>query len=37
MEVVHTKFLVGLMTQAEASMSCFKKFFRWTCHVNPPN
>ena len=37
MEVVRTKFLVGLMTQVEASMSRFEKFFRWTYHSNPPN
>ena len=37
MEVVRTKFLVGLMTHVEASMSRFEKFFRWTYHVNPPN
>ena len=36
-EVVRTKFLVGLMTKVEASMSRFEKFFRWTYHVNPPN
>jgi len=37
MEVVRTKFLVGLMTQIEPSMTRFEKFFRWTYHVNPPN
>lgn len=37
MEVVRTKFLVGLMTQIEPTMARFEKFFRWTYHVNPPN
>lgn len=35
MNVVKTKFLVGLMTKIEESMSRFEKFFRWTYHVNP--
>ncbi|KAL7534046.1 hypothetical protein ACHAXR_005606 [Thalassiosira sp. AJA248-18] len=37
MEVVQSKFLVGLMTKIEATMSRAEKFFRWTYHVNPPN
>lgn len=37
MEVVNTKFLVGLMSQIEPTMARFEKYFRWTYHVNPPN
>jgi len=37
MEVVQTKFMVGLMSKIEPTMSRFEKFFRWTYHVNPPN
>jgi len=37
MEVVRRKFMVGLMTQIEPSMTRFEKFFRWKFKVNPPN
>jgi len=37
MEVVRRKFMVGLMTEIEPTMSRFEKFFRWTFRVNPPN
>jgi len=37
MEVVRTKFLVGLMSQIERTMSRVEKFFRMTYHVNPTN
>ncbi|KAL9182595.1 hypothetical protein ACHAXT_013247 [Thalassiosira profunda] len=37
MEVVRTKFIVGLMSKIEPSMVRFEKFFRWTYRVNPPN
>ncbi|KAL3803337.1 hypothetical protein HJC23_009301 [Cyclotella cryptica] len=37
MEVVRRKFLVGLMTQIEPSMTRFEKFFRWKYKVNPTN
>lgn len=37
MEVVRRKFLVGLMTQIEPSMTRFEKFFRWKYKVNPSN
>ncbi|KAL7536172.1 hypothetical protein ACHAXR_008757 [Thalassiosira sp. AJA248-18] len=37
MEVVRTKFLVGLMTKIEPTMARAEKYFRWTFHVNPPN
>ena len=37
MEVVRTKFMVGLMSQIEPTMARFEKYFRWTYHVNPPN
>jgi len=37
MEVVRTKFLVGLMSQIEPTMARVEKFFRMTYHVNPPN
>ncbi|KAL7541079.1 hypothetical protein ACHAXR_010616 [Thalassiosira sp. AJA248-18] len=35
MEVVRTKFLVGLMTKMEPTMARAEKFFRWTYHVYP--
>ena len=34
-EVVKHKFLVGLLSKLEESMSRFEKFFRWKYHVNP--
>lgn len=37
MEVVQTKFMVGLMSKIEPSMTRFEKFFRWTYRVNPTN
>jgi hypothetical protein len=37
MEVVRHKFLVGLMSDMEASMDRFEKFFRWKFRVNPTN
>jgi hypothetical protein len=37
MEVVRRKFVVGLMTKLEESMTRFEKFFRWKYHVNPEN
>jgi len=37
MEVIRRKFMVGLMTEIEATMERFERFFRWTYHVNPPN
>jgi hypothetical protein len=37
MEVVRRKFMVGLMTQIEPSMTRFEKFFRWKYKVNPTN
>lgn len=37
MEVIRRKFMVGLMTEIEATMERFERFFRWTFHVNPPN
>jgi len=35
MEVVRRKVIVGLMTEIEATMERFERFFRWTYHVNP--
>jgi len=37
MEVVRTKFLVGLMSKIEHTMARVEKFFRMTYHVNPTN
>ena len=37
MEVVRTKFIVGLMSKIEPSMTRFEKMFHWKYHVNPPN
>lgn len=37
MEVIRRKVMVGLMTEIEATMERFERFFRWTFHVNPPN
>lgn len=37
MEVVRRKVMVGLMSEIEATMERFERFFRWTYHVNPPN
>mmetsp|Transcript_9602 Transcript_9602/g.11235 ORF Transcript_9602/g.11235 Transcript_9602/m.11235 type:complete len:539 (+) Transcript_9602:120-1736(+) len=37
MEVVRRKVIVGLMSEIEATMERFERFFRWTYHVNPPN
>jgi hypothetical protein len=34
-EVIKRKFLVGLLSKLEESMSRFEKFFRWKYHVNP--
>lgn len=37
MEVVRRKFMVGLMTKIEESMTRFEKYFRWKYKVNPTN
>jgi len=37
MEVIRSKFLVGLMTEMDRTMERFEKFFRWKFKVNPPN
>jgi len=37
MEVVRRKFLVGLMTEIDTTMTRCEQYFRWTYHVNPPN
>ena len=37
MEVIRRKFMVGLMTEIERTMTRFEQMFRWTYHVNPPN
>jgi len=37
MEVIRRKFMVGLMSEIEATMERFERFFRWKYHVNPPN
>jgi len=35
--VIRRKFMVGLVSNIEATMDRLEKFFRWTYHVNPPN
>ena len=35
--VIRKKFILGLVSNIEATMERFEKFFRWTYHVNPPN
>ena len=37
MEVIRSKFLVGLMTEMDRTMERFEKFFRWKYRVNPEN
>lgn len=37
MEVIRRKFMVGLMTEIERTMTRLEQMFRWTYHVNPPN
>jgi hypothetical protein len=37
MEVIRRKFLVGLMTEMEKTMTRLERYFRWTYHVNPKN
>eukprot|EP00957_Ditylum_brightwellii_P021917 1652940-Ditylum_brightwellii.AAC.1 len=37
MEVIHRKFMVGIMTQVERTMEHFECYFHWMYHVNPPN
>ena len=37
MEVIRRKMLVGLLSNIEATMERFERFFHWTYHVNPPN
>mmetsp|Transcript_31411 Transcript_31411/g.46318 ORF Transcript_31411/g.46318 Transcript_31411/m.46318 type:complete len:634 (-) Transcript_31411:315-2216(-) len=37
LEVVRSKFMVGLMKQVERSMARFERYYRWTYHVNPTN
>ncbi len=37
MEVIRRKFLVGLMTEMEKTMTRLERYFRWTYHVNPEN
>jgi len=34
-DVIRRKFLVGLVSNIEATMERFEKFFRWKYHVNP--
>jgi len=35
--VIRQKFMVGLVSNIEATIDRLEKFFRWTYHVNPPN
>ena len=35
MEVIRQKFIVGLVTEMEATMDRFENIFRWKYHVNP--
>mmetsp|Transcript_7837 Transcript_7837/g.11970 ORF Transcript_7837/g.11970 Transcript_7837/m.11970 type:complete len:643 (-) Transcript_7837:175-2103(-) len=37
MEVIRRKFLVGLMTEIDKTMSRAEQFFHWNFHVNPVN
>lgn len=37
MEVVRSKFLVGLMSEIKTTMERCERFYHWTYHVNPPN
>jgi len=37
MEVVRSKFLVGLMSEIKTTMERCERFYRWKYHVNPPN
>ena len=36
-EVLRTKFIVGLLSNIDQSMSRFERFFQWTYHDNPTN
>ena len=35
--VIRRKFVVGLVSNIDATMDRFERFFRWTYHVNLPN
>lgn len=37
LEVIRRKFLVGLMSKMEETMTRLERFFHWTYHVNPAN
>jgi len=37
MDVVHCKFLLGLLSRKEEIMEPFEQYFEWTYRVNPKN